>query len=161
MANRNVIAAMSYHHAILEVCGPLTLQAIFSRAWHLRHSRGWVISVASTPFDGPLGIRVVESALDALPVRPGMPARLTFDELQIGRVCIDLGEAAVWKPQGVGSPLPLRAKRLHETVSALSGPLTPLPLWERGLGGEGTTPEVESILSALMNNDLPAVEYES
>lgn len=87
--------AISYHSALLPGRA-LTVRAIFSRAWHLQDAGGWIVTVSTAPYDGPLGIRLALPDLRQIPIHPGQPARLTRDVMEIGPLRIALRHARPW-----------------------------------------------------------------
>src|SRR5436305_11617234 len=71
MGSTTRIQAVSYHADIHHLAPPLTIRAVFPRAWHIGSGDGWVLTVSAAPYNGPLGIRVEAASLDGQGVGPG------------------------------------------------------------------------------------------
>jgi hypothetical protein len=170
------VRAASYHADVYHLGGTLTVQRVFSRAWHLR-AGGWILTVTTAIYDGPLAIRINRPSLDGLPVEPGMPASIERDALRIGTLQVSLDGARTWSPRRPENAPPLSCSALQRDVLALTpsppGPLSrnagegelqdsftrrgiylPSPAGGRGIGGEG----IEALLDALLNIDEPAIQ---
>jgi uncharacterized protein DUF2877 len=98
------LPAVSYHDSVVSLLGPLTVQAVFHRAWHLHASDGSVLTVTIAGEDGPLAIRVVAPLP---PIAPGAPGRLAEDVLCMGQHRIALEGATRWQPPVAGERLSL------------------------------------------------------
>ena len=174
MESAGSVQAASYHADARALCGRLTVQRVFPRAWHLHHPDGWVLTVTTAPYNGPLAIRLERPSLEDLGVTPGMSASLRDEALAVGRIEISLAAATAWSPDAPGDAPPLSFAALRRDLEALQ-PLTPWPplpqcgrggerrvqrakgsrlplshVWERGQGGEG-------LLHALLEIDEPAL----
>jgi len=107
--------ALSYHTDVLDQPGPLTVRAVFERAWHLHAANGMVVTISTTPYDGPLGIRIA----GMLPgdIQPGTTAHIRGTRLTVGPHVVDLSAAAPWNPLREPRPcLPLRPEVCEHTA---------------------------------------------
>jgi len=82
-----------------ERCGQVL--AVFERACHLATPTGEIVALVTPQIgDGPLNIVVGDGSTGPFAaVDPGTPATLERDQLRIGRLQVDLGEAQVWEPR--------------------------------------------------------------
>jgi hypothetical protein len=172
------VRAASYHADVYHLGGTLTVQRVFSRAWHLR-AGGWILTVTTAIYDGPLAIRINRPSLDGLPVEPGMPASIERDALRIGTLQVSLDGARTWSPRRPENAPPLSCSALQRVVEALtpgpspSGgegsllavvhtlatPFSPSPLEGEGVRGRGElASRIEALLDALLNIDEPAIQ---
>jgi hypothetical protein len=92
--------ASSFHVDVLDLRGPFTVRAVFDRAWHLHNRDGWVVTVTTGSFNGPLAIRV---AGDGGRVAPGYVVRIHPPERNPRRRHGASG-AALWSAEEVGHP---------------------------------------------------------
>jgi Protein of unknown function (DUF2877) len=68
------LQALSYHTDVSAFrSNVLSVQNVFAHTWNLRTPDGWVVTVTSGPYDGPLAIRVAAHSLGGLgaPTFPG------------------------------------------------------------------------------------------
>jgi len=114
------VRATSFHADVYHLGGKLTVQRVFPRAWHFRNADGWILTVTTAFYDGPLAIRTNRASLKSLPVEPGMPASIDHDALTIGTLQISLDGAHAWSPRRAEDAPPLSFSALQRDVEALT-----------------------------------------
>lgn len=101
------VPATSYHAGLLELPAQeaephgairLSVRAIFSRAIHLQTADGWIVSLTTLPYNGPLGVRLDRPSLHGLGIKPGMQGSLRDGQIVIGHVRVSLERAIAWDP---------------------------------------------------------------
>jgi len=112
--------AASYHADVRAIEANFTVQATFSRTWHLRSRDGWILSVTSAPYDGPLTIRLVRHTLEDLPVFHGMSASLRDGKLVVGVVQVILDDATAWSPQPIAHAGPFSPDALQHDLTTIA-----------------------------------------
>jgi hypothetical protein len=104
---------------VLQLSGPLTVQAVFERAWHVHSSNGQVLTMTTIEYDGPLGIRLSGTLPAMLPGTRGMIRGTT---MFMGRLVISLNGAKIWTGQPA-TPTALSMTQLHRDQAALDAAL--------------------------------------
>ena len=66
-----MLTTASYHGGIHDLCGPVTVRALFESSIHLRASHDFVVTVTTTPHDGPLAVRLDGVSLSSLGLHLG------------------------------------------------------------------------------------------
>lgn len=141
------LLAVSYHAPICARAVTGVLHAVFERAWHLSLPDESVLTVTTSPHDGPMAIRLHRRSLAGLPVRPGMPARLEGDTLTIGPVVVDLRSARSWAPDYRDLP-PIHPDALRRDRELIESASRTRP--EGALDAPWTAP-IESTCAALQD----------
>ncbi len=132
--------------------------AVFERACNLMTADGDVLALVLPQIgDGPLNIVVDGAPSDLALLKPGDPAQLTQDCLEVGNVSISLASTSVWEPcpdwdslrachKAITQQIPhLQATALHygpggSLLALLPDPLAPDPagLWSSSCSAKGT-----------------------
>lgn len=98
------VRAVSYHVELENLGNSFVVEAVFPHAWLLRHRGGWILSLTTSPYNGPLAIRIERRALHDCGVMPGVTASLDDHRLRIGPVEVGLRDAVPWTPRGGSAP---------------------------------------------------------
>lgn len=117
--NNGRVRAISFHPAILSLQGPLTVRAVFDRAWHAGDVSGTVLTVTTAPYDGPMAVRV--EGLFPAAIRSGMRARIAGRVLIVGPVSVDLVGAREWNGERV-DVLPVHRWALERDAERVRAP---------------------------------------
>lgn len=134
--------AESYHADLLSLAGEMRVVGLFRQAWRLRAEGGWMVTVTTALYNGPLTVRVDPLALSQLPVRVGATAIREGEALAIGPIAIDLAGATRWVPgvHGAGWEPQALERDLHRLRAVSGGADRDLPPPQLAVPGEPVGP---------------------